>query len=189
MGAGYRPGIEASPGCGRFKMPGLGIIPVGSCVARGDGVSARRQEIGLPAGLRSPLPRLFSSASRASILKFLDFSIAARVGQKRTKKPPENKPTWSFAAAHLFRASQRRWRSQTRACSLLRRFRKVDSTGVPLGPSKTLQIIHVSHFSARPGEQKATEQQRCARRPSPPLRGCCAGIGCCPSCTGGPLIS
>lgn len=108
---------------------------------------------------------------------------------KTNKKTPENKPTWSFAAAHLCRASQRRWRSQTRACSLLRRFRKVDSTGVPLGPSKTLQIIHVSHFSARPGEQKATEQQRCARRPSPPLRGCCAGIGCCPSCTGGPLIS
>lgn len=34
---------------------------------------------------------------------------------------------------------------------LLQRFRKVDSADVPLSPSKKLQIIHVSHFSARPG--------------------------------------
>lgn len=47
-------------------------------------MSARRQETGLPAGLsllrpgeRSRLPRLVLSASRASILKFLDFSITA----------------------------------------------------------------------------------------------------------------
>lgn len=79
MGLGYMPAIEASPGCGRFSTPGLGIIPTGRCAARGDGVSARRQDSGLPAAL-SPLrpgerARPPRSASRASILKFFDFSI------------------------------------------------------------------------------------------------------------------
>lgn len=84
------PGIEpcvkdVSPGCGRLSSPGLGMSPVGRCraVPRGDGVSARLQDTGLPVGLsllspgdNSRFPLCVSSARRASILKFFDFSIA-----------------------------------------------------------------------------------------------------------------
>lgn len=83
MGVVYMAGIEVSPGCGRLSSPGLGMIPVWRCMARGDGVSARLQDTGLPVGLSllspgdtSRVPRWGSSARRASILKFFDFSIA-----------------------------------------------------------------------------------------------------------------
>lgn len=87
IGVVYMPGIEVSPGCGRLSSPGLGMIPVWRCMARGDGVSARLQDIGLPVGLSllspgdtSRVPRCGSSARRASILKFFDFSIATLLG-------------------------------------------------------------------------------------------------------------
>lgn len=91
MGVVYMPGSEVSPGCGKLSSPGLGMIPVWRCIApgfpRGDGVSARLQEIGLPVGLSllspgdtSRVPRCGSSARRASILKFFDFSIATPLG-------------------------------------------------------------------------------------------------------------
>lgn len=114
MGAGYMPGIEDSPGCGRFRIPGLGIIPVWSCTARGDGVSARRQETGLPAGLsllrpgeRSRLPRLVSSASRASILKFLDFSMTVSLGGTVAESYKNTRVKLGRCAPVLCRASAR----------------------------------------------------------------------------------
>lgn len=52
--------------------------------------------------------------------RFWSFLISPSLFEsvKDTQKSPENKPTWSFAAAHLCRASQRRSRSQTHAFPL-----------------------------------------------------------------------
>lgn len=116
------PGIEASPGCGRFRIPGLGINPVWSCAARGDGVSARRHDTGLPVGLsllrpgeRSRLPRLVSSASRASIRKFLDFSIAASL-RRRAESYKTNLELWGCAPVPCVKAQTAKPQRVTNSC-------------------------------------------------------------------------
>lgn len=88
----------------------------------------RRRGVRTAAGDRAARRAVAAEVSTPPVILICEQSIDSEVSwflhrclcrsKTNKKKTPENKPTWSFVAAHLCRASQRRSRSQTHAFPL-----------------------------------------------------------------------